>query len=267
MGVKDRVKEMRKIPLRKIIGLALILFGIYSIGYCFSIMAYGVSFSRFFLALGALFIVAGLVTIFIQDKYLYYKSGLVLKLIRGMFIFLMATFILIESLIVFNGTKRDTAKVDYVVVLGAGLWGDIPSLTLRQRLDQSLELLKKDPDTKIVLSGGMGPGETISEAEGMRRYLIEKGVDEKLLLMEDKSTSTKENLQFTRKLLDKVDGREDIKIKIVTSDFHMFRAKLLGKRYGFRVYGDPSPIHPLLIPAYYSREYFAVIKSLIFDLF
>ncbi len=255
----------KKFPLRKIIGIALILLGVYSIVYCFSIMVYGVTFSKFFAVVGVFFIISGIIVIFIDEKYLVHKPKFIVRLIKFMFIFLLGSFIIIESLIVYHGSKSDTAKVDYLVVLGAGLWGETPSLTLRQRLDESLKFIKENPSTKVVLSGGMGPGETITEAEAMRRYLVEHGVDEKLLIKEDKSTSTKENLRFTRELLRKIDNRDNIKIKIITTNFHMFRSKLLAKSNGFEVYGQPAPIHPLLIPAYYIREYMAVIKSLIFD--
>lgn len=256
---------MRKIKLRKISGISFILLGVLSIIYCFCTMAFRVSFSKFFGALGVLFIIVGLVTIFIDEKYLIYKSSFVVKLIKAMIIFIFVSFIVIEGFIVYHGSQNDTAQVDYLVVLGAGLWGDTPSLTLRQRLDESMVFIKKNPNTKVILSGGMGPGETITEAEGMKRYLVEKGVDEKLLIKEDKSTSTKENLKFTRELLKQIDGRDNIKIKIVTNNFHMFRSKLLAKNNGFIAYGQPAPIHPLLVPAYYVREYMAVVKSFIFD--
>jgi uncharacterized SAM-binding protein YcdF (DUF218 family) len=256
---------LRKFPLRKIIGILLILLGVYSMVYCFSIMVYGVTFSKFFAAVGVLFIISGIIVIFIDDKYLVHKPKFIVKLIKFMFIFLLGSFIIIEGLIVYHGSKSDSTEVDYLVVLGAGLWGETPSLTLRQRLDESLEFIKKNPDIKVVLSGGMGPGETITEAEAMRRYLVERGVDERQIIKEDKSTSTKENLKFTRELLRKIDNRENLKIKIITTNFHMFRSKLLAKSNGFEVYGQPAPIHPLLVPAYYIREYMAIIKSFVFD--
>jgi uncharacterized SAM-binding protein YcdF (DUF218 family) len=228
-------------------------------------MVYGVTFSKFFAALGVLFIIIGLGIMFINEKYFIHKSSFVYKLIKGMIVFLIISFILIESFILYHGSKTDDAKVDYLVVLGAGLWGETPSLALRQRLDESLNFIKENPETKVILTGGMGPGETITEAEGMKRYLVEKGVDEKLLIKEDRATSTKENLKFTKELINQTDKREKIKIKIITNNFHMFRAKLLAKSNGFEAYGQPAPLHPLLVPAYYIREYIAVIKSFVFD--
>ncbi|ERI94802.1 hypothetical protein HMPREF1982_00727 [Clostridiales bacterium oral taxon 876 str. F0540] len=230
-------------------------------------MFYGVTFSKFFAVLGAILILVGLGVIFLYDKISIYKNSNAARILKGITALFLVSFIIIEGLIIYNGSKTDSAKVDYLVVLGAGLWGDTPSLALRQRLDESIEFIKDNPDTKIVLSGGKGPGETITEAEGMKRYLISKGIDERLLIKEERSTSTKENMKFTKELLKQADGRDKIRIKIITNNFHMFRAKLLGKNNGFIVYGQPAPLHPLLVPAYYIREYLAVIKSFVFDFY
>lgn len=252
--------------MRKILGISLIVLGILSILYCFGALSYRVSFGLFFGLFGAVLIAVGFFIRNADEKYLRYAGKLPFKIFISIIVLLLISFIVIESLIIYHGSREDNVKVDYLVVLGAGLWGDVPSLTLKQRLDESLDFIRQNPDTKIVLSGGMGPGETITEAEGMKRYLVGKGVDEKIIIKEEKSTNTKENLKFTRDLLKKSDGRENIKIKIVTSDFHMFRSKLIARNKGFIVFGKPSPTHPMLIPAYYVREFMAVIKTLIFDI-
>jgi uncharacterized SAM-binding protein YcdF (DUF218 family) len=257
---------MKRLTFKNIFGFFLILLGLYSIIYCFSIMIYRVSFPKFFLVLGFSLIAIGVVIIYLKDNFLPKKLKVIVKLIKVIFILSLMCFIIIEGLIIYNGNKTDTEKVDYLVVLGAGLWGDTPSLALQERLDESLRFIKENPNIKVVLSGGQGEGETITEAEGMRRYLVNKGVDEKLLIKEENSKNTKENMQFTKKLLDNIDGRKDLKIKIVTNNFHMFRAKLIAKSCGFIAYGEPSELFKPLIPLYYSRECLAVIKTLIFDL-
>jgi len=257
---------MKKLTFKNISGILLILLGVYSIAYCFSIMIYRVSFSKFFLLLGVSLIVIGIILIFFKDVYLPKKLKFIIKPFKILFILSIAIFIIIESFIIYNGSKKDTAKVDYLVVLGAGLWGDTPSLALQERLDESIKFIKENPNIKVVLSGGQGPGETITEAEGMKRYLVSKGIDNKLLIKEEKSTSTKENMQFTKKLLNEIDGRENLKVKIVTNNFHMFRAKIIAKNSGFTAYGQPSELFSPLIPMYYARECIAVIKTLIFDL-
>lgn len=258
---------MKKLTPRNVIAGIFIFLGLYCILYYFSIVIFSrADFTKFFLALGILFIIIGIATLLFKEKYLPKKARFLVKIIRAMFIIMLISFIIIESLIFYNGIKTDNVDVDYLVVLGAGLWGDSPSLALQERLDESLIFIRANPNIKVVLSGGKGAGETITEAEGMKRYLVSHGVDERLLIKEENSTNTKENMQFTKNLLDKIDGRENIKIKIVTNNFHMFRAKLLAKNSGFIAFGEPSKLYPLLIPTYYTREYLAVIKTLIFDL-
>lgn len=257
---------MRKLTFKNILGVFLVLLGIYSIIYCFSIMIYRVSFSKFFLALGFFLIVLGMFIIFFKATYLPKRLKFIVKPIKIMFILTLIFFVIIESLIIYNGNKTDSEKVDYLVVLGAGLWGDTPSLALQERLEESIKFINENPNIKVVLSGGQGPGETITEAEGMRRYLVSKGVNENILIKEEESKSTKENMQFTKKLLKNIDGRDNLSIKIVTNNFHMFRAKLIARNNGFIAYGQPSELFTPLIPMYYSRECLAVIKTLIFDL-
>ncbi|MFL0267141.1 YdcF family protein [Candidatus Clostridium radicumherbarum] len=257
---------MKKLTFKNITGILLILLGIYSIVYCFSIMIYRVNFSKFFLLLGVVLIIIGLIIVFFKEIYLPQKLKFILKPIKILLIFTIVVFIIIEGLIIYNGCKKDTAAVDYLVVLGAGLWGDTPSLALQERLDESIKFIKENPHIKVVLSGGKGPGETITEAEGMRRYLISKGIDNKLLIKEEKSTNTKENMQFSKSLLKEIDGRENLRIKIVTNNFHMFRAKLIARNSGFTAFGQPAELFAPLIPMYYTRECLAVIKTLIFDL-
>ncbi len=250
---------------KMILGLILIVIGACSIIYSFGTRFYGVTFSNFFALGGLVLIAAGIASIFIKEKHLKFFPRPIIITVKVGFIVLLTSFIVIEGLIIYHGSKTDSVDVDYLVVLGAGLWGETPSLTLRQRLDESLEFIKENPSIRVIVSGGMGTGETITEAEAMKRYLVQHGVDEKLIIKEDKSTSTKENLKFTRELLRGIDGKDNIKIKIITTNFHMFRSKLLAKSNGFQVYGRPAPIHPLLIPTYYIREYMAVIKTFMFD--
>jgi uncharacterized SAM-binding protein YcdF (DUF218 family) len=247
---------------QKIMGSSLLLLGLIFILYSIAALAYRVSFAKFLILLGIF--LAGTGTFLLQERYkVHIPKGVALVMKVSIIIFL-TSFIIIEGVIIYHGSKTDQEKVDYLIILGAGLWGETPSLSLQQRLEESLDFIKKNPTTRIVLSGGMGPGETITEAEAMKRYLVKRGVDDSLIIKEDKSTNTKENLLFTKELLKKDNGT--IKIQLITNNFHMFRAKLLARSCGFEVYGQPATLHPLLVPAYYLREYMAVLKSVIFDL-
>ena len=89
------------------------------------------------------------------------------------------------------------------------------------------EYLEEHPDVPVVLSGGQGPGEAITEAECMRRALVRRGVDESRLYPEERSTSTQENLRYSRAILEELGVDPAQRVAIVTSDFHLCRARLM----------------------------------------
>lgn len=200
------------------------------------------------------------------EKYIFITK---IKIIRKVMLFLfslwLVSFFIIESLIFLSAIPASKEKVDYLIILGAGLNGEQLSLTLLQRMNKSLEYIKENPDIKIVVSGGQGFGEKITEAEAMERFLIRNGVDADRILKEVKATSTMENFKFSKELLKSLDKKEKHRIMIITSEFHLFRAKILARRNGFIPYGIPAKTPFYLLPNVCIREYFAVIKSLLFD--
>ena len=137
-------------------------------------------------------------------------------------------FTVLETMVV-RGSSADEsdAPVSAVIVLGAGVNGETPSLTLRTRIDAAAAYLEEHPDVPVVLSGGQGPGEAITEAECMRRALVRRGVDESRLYPEERSTSTQENLRYSRAILEELGVDPAQRVAIVTSDFHLCRARLM----------------------------------------
>lgn len=121
---------------------------------------------------------------------------------------------------------------DAVIVLGAAIRGDELSGTLKSRLDRTLEYIDQNPEAIIVVSGGKGPEENMSEAEAMAAYLISNGVDPERILKEELSTSTVENFAFSKRLLDERLGA-DYSVAFVTNDYHVFRAVLCARRAGY----------------------------------
>lgn len=110
---------------------------------------------------------------------------------------------------------------DFAIVLGAKVKRDAPSLSLQYRLDAALQYANEHPHVTMILSGGQGPDEHISEAEAMRQFLTENGVAEERLILESASTSTYENMLFSKKLL----PSEIQSVTIITSDYHLARAR------------------------------------------
>ncbi len=151
--------------------------------------------------------------------------------------------------------KKAEPDLDYVIVLGAQVKGEKPSRALRKRLDCAYEYAVKNPRTKLILSGGQGSGEDISEAECMRRYLTEAGLEPDRLLAEDRSTSTRENLEFCRSLY----HPENARTGILSNNFHICRALILARDSGYtRVSGIPAHSDPWMQPHYIVREVFAL---------
>ncbi len=188
-----------------------------------------------------------------------------IKVFTGLFLVWLVSFIVITAVIITSAMSDKEQKVDSVIVLGAGLKGETPTLVLKKRLDYTLDYYKLNPDVKIVVSGGQGIGETITEAEGMKRYLVKHKIPENVILKEERSTSTYENMLFSKKVYENATGEPLGTVMIVTNDFHMFRAKILAKRAGLKPYGISSGTPWYIYPNVCLREYFALFKSLILD--
>lgn len=193
------------------------------------------------------------------------KCSRVVKMVKVLLLLWLLSFIFIELLIISGLLGDKKADNENILILGASLIGDTPSLTLSNRLDMGVKVLKYKPNAKVIVSGGQGPGESITEADGMKRYLILKGISENRIIKEDKATSTMENLIYSKKILDKLEGNKRHGITIITSEFHAFRTKFLAERVGLdpNIIISQSPYY--LWPNNFIREYFAVVKSYFLD--
>ncbi len=152
-------------------------------------------------------------------------------------------------------TKADD-NLSYIIVLGARLIGTRVSDSLRRRLDAAIEYMKKNPDTIAIVSGGQGPGEAMTEAKAMKEYMVSKGILAERIIEEDQSSTTRENMVFSRKLVG-----EDVKeVGIVTNNFHLYRSGLYAKKAGYvDVRYLSASCHPILFLNYLVREIIAII--------
>jgi len=171
-----------------------------------------------------------------------------------------------EAQIVMAGTQNLSAiPADAVVVLGAGVNGTQPSLSLRTRLDAALAYLEEHPDIPVVLTGSQGYGEAITEARCMYNYLTERGIEPERLILEENATDTAQNFAFSKPLLEAagIDPGRDM-VAVVTNDFHIYRARLLAVRQGYDyAFGVPAELPWLHLKVnYYVREAFALVKTL-----
>ena len=123
------------------------------------------------------------------------------KVYRGFVVvcsMVLASVIVIEGLIITVGNKIETKEeIDYLIILGAGLYWDRISPSLHERLKVSQEYLEENKDVKVVVSGGQGPNEKFSEAYAMSAYLLEYGIEKDRIILEDQSRNTLQNLSFS----------------------------------------------------------------------
>lgn len=192
----------------------------------------------------------------IENK--YFKN--VIYILLGVW---LISFLGVELFLITESNTEYPEKIDYLMILGAGVHGDEMSLSLKKRMQTGLEYLEENPEIKVIVSGGQGQGENISEADAMSSFLLNNGIAKDRILTENKSTSTLENFEYSKMILPP--QRNKISILIITNDFHMFRAKLLAERCGFVAYGLPCRTPLPVLPNCYLREYFAVLKSIVID--
>lgn len=138
----------------------------------------------------------------------------------------------------FFGIVAAAAKTDrepeapFLLVLGAGVNGTVPSLSLYNRLTAAKDYLEAYPEARAILSGGQGPGEEITEAECMRRWLEAAGIAPARLILEEESTSTYENIRNSLALIEAMGENPRGRLAIVSSEYHLYRAKSLAKELG-----------------------------------
>ena len=156
-----------------------------------------------------------------------------------------------------QGTANSEA--DYLIVLGCQVRGTVPSRMLRQRIDAAADYLNAHPDAIAIVSGGMGPGEDVTEAACMAHSLVSAGIAPGRILLEDQATSTSENLRFSMELM------ESDSVAIVSNEFHLYRAGQMAQALGRSpALGPASTEYPILTASYFLREILAVWKFHLF---
>ena len=198
-----------------------------------------------------------------------YATPVTVFLRRLIYVFLILGILaasITEGFIVSAAHPDSQPACDYIIVLGAGVNGSKPSLSLQERIQAAYAYLTAHPNTIAVLSGGQGSGEDITEAACMYGELTAMGIDGSRLLLEEKSSSTMENLTFTMELLQAQSGSRPARVGIVSSEYHLFRAGLFAKALGVESVGIPAKTTWVSLRLnYYLREVAAVWKYLVFD--
>lgn len=170
-------------------------------------------------------------------------------------------FAIIEIPIINEASGDGDFDADYLIVLGAAVHGDTPSLSLVERLSAAKDYLTAHPNTAAIVSGGQGGGENVSEAQSMYDWLCANGIDPERIIMEDKATSTYENLKFSREI---INARSDnATIAVVSSEYHLCRAKLIAKTLDMDIHTVPAHTTYFTVKLnYFIREAFGVTYQL-----
>lgn len=242
---------------RKYIMFAMIIIGV------LSILEWGISFSSIFLivSMALIYIVFSRRDLCSKSKHL----NIIYNIYKVIIIIFVSLFLLLEGLILLNiNETKDVDKVDNIdtmIVLGAKVNGTEISNTLKLRLDKAIEYYNKHKSVNIIVSGGQGNDENITEALAMKNYLISNGVNSNNIIEENKATTTLENIIYSKKILDNMNNKG--KVLIVTSDYHLFRGRLIASILGIENEGlcSTSSISGRLY--YMIREYPTSIIDLV----
>jgi len=166
------------------------------------------------------------------------------RVVRRIFTVLLCIGLLIvgvtEILIVEASFGDPKETVDYLLVLGAKVRPDGPSVSLMDRIRAARDYLEAHPDVIAIVSGGQGPDEPMTEAKCMYDQLVALGIDPNRIWMEDKATSTWENMQFSMDLIEEKTGVRPEKLGILSSEYHLFRAQLFAEKCGIESAGVPA---------------------------
>ena len=175
---------------------------------------------------------------------------------------LVVLLVVIESACMIVAANKEPEAGATVVVLGCRVYGERASLSMAERLDAAYEYLMKHPESACVLSGGKGDGENITEAECMYRYLINRGIDKARLYKEEASTTTRENLLFSKQLIE-AQALNPV-VAIATSEYHMYRAGMIANALEIDWAAVPGKTAIWLFPTYYVRELYGILYEWIF---
>lgn len=259
-SIKRRNRGMNRQNIRLISALVLVLFGL--VLRFFSIP--GMQFS-FYLLCGVavlLFFWSAIDAMGRKKERLAHglKGVLTLCILAGIAAFLTA------ECFVLSGARTETQKsADCILILGAGIDGTEPSLTLQKRLDAALAYLETHPGLPVVVSGGQGKREVTTEASVMARYLQEHGIAENQIYLEDQARNTEENIAYSKVIMEEK-GFPHETVGVVSSEFHLYRAKKIAESQGMQTTGIAAETPYMILRVnYFIREAFALLKQAAFS--
>ena len=176
-----------------------------------------------------------------------------------------AVFAVFEAPVISNAKTDAAPQSDYLIVLGAGVNGSAPSLSMVNRLEAALDYLEAYPDAVAIVSGGQGAGAAVPEAAAMHDWLVAHGMPESRIVQEDQSTSTRENLENSFAIIRSRGGDPADGVAVVSSEYHLYRAKQMARALGAKPLGVAAETTlPTMRANYFIREAFAAAYMQVF---
>lgn len=183
--------------------------------------------------------------------------GIIIVAATGIFLLFAVIFVMVRAIM----TKPVGPQT--LVVLGCRVYGKKASLMLIERLDAAYAYLSKNQNVVCIVSGGQGEGEEISEAQCMKTYLVEKGINSERIIMEDRSTSTRENLIYSKEIIETLGLPKTI--AITTNEFHEYRSFQIAKKLELIPSAIPGKTAWWLFATFFLRECYGIIYEWIKD--
>ena len=205
------------------------------------------------MAFGALYVLFGLLINRLDTP------NQILSAVIALCIFLLVV-LKMRDIYVAGKTTADRGQV--IIVLGCRVRGNEPSAELIKRADAAYKFLLLNPDSVAILSGGQGKDENISEALCLQQLLLDRGIMKDRLILEDKSSSTEENIKNSLEIMAQLGMKKEA--AVATSMYHQKRAQIICKRYELSVKAVSSKTRTALLPTFLMREIFALAKEQIF---
>ena len=196
---------------------------------------------------------------FAVEAIVYDKLSFNAKKYTVFLLFLVAILLIFGSMYVMSKGKDTAKNQKTLIVLGCRVKGDTPSIALEKRAESAYFYLLKNPQSIAILSGGQGKDENLSEALCLKNLLTERGINPDRLYLEEMSTSTSQNIAFSKRIIEQNGFSTDV--AIATSEYHQLRSKLICKRYDLNAFAVSSKTKPILLPTFLLRELMALLNE------
>ena len=191
------------------------------------------------------------------------RDSIIRAIVSSAFVYFECLLVSVQICTRYAAMHEPKHNQDFIVILGCKMRDDgTPTPLLRGRVDRGIEFYKKQLEQTgnapcFIPSGGKGADEVMSEAECMRDYLVQQGMDESIIFPETESTTTLENMRNSKVIADS--KKENANILISTTNYHVFRSGILAAKIGMRIDGVGAKTKWYFWPNAQMREFIGLL--------